>query len=137
MAGSRENITGETPKGGRSDSLAAEKTASSRNNDRAKGERESDDIEMKLLLDAIYLKYHYDFREYAVASLKRERFEEVMADIVADTFRLVLTNWAVIASVAVELRSGHHLSGADLERLIDGRVVVPAEVVIWEGSNVH
>lgn len=34
-------------------------------------ERRSDDIEMKLLLDAIYLKYHYDFREYAVASLKR------------------------------------------------------------------
>lgn len=37
----------------------------------ATDERESDDIEMKLLLDAIYLKYHYDFREYAVASLKR------------------------------------------------------------------
>ena len=28
-------------------------------------------IELKLLLDAIYLKYHYDFRGYAAASLKR------------------------------------------------------------------
>jgi chemotaxis protein methyltransferase CheR len=29
------------------------------------------DIELMLLLDAIYLKYHYDFRGYAQASLKR------------------------------------------------------------------
>ncbi len=29
------------------------------------------DIELKLLIDAIYLKYHYDFRGYAMASLKR------------------------------------------------------------------
>ena len=29
------------------------------------------DIELKLLLDAIYLRYHYDFRSYAVASLRR------------------------------------------------------------------
>jgi len=29
------------------------------------------DIELHLLLDAIYLKYHYDFRRYALASLKR------------------------------------------------------------------
>lgn len=29
------------------------------------------DIELRLLLDAIYLKYHYDFRGYALASLKR------------------------------------------------------------------
>lgn len=29
------------------------------------------DIELRLLLDAIYLKYHYDFRGYAMASLKR------------------------------------------------------------------
>jgi chemotaxis protein methyltransferase CheR len=29
------------------------------------------DIELKLLMDAIYLKYHYDFRGYAMASLKR------------------------------------------------------------------
>lgn len=32
---------------------------------------ENTDIELRLLLDAIYLKYHYDFREYAAASLKR------------------------------------------------------------------
>ena len=29
------------------------------------------DIELHLLVDAIFLKYHYDFRGYAVASLKR------------------------------------------------------------------
>lgn len=29
------------------------------------------DIELRLLLDAIYYKYHYDFRGYAMASLKR------------------------------------------------------------------
>ena len=29
------------------------------------------DIELQLLLEAIYLKYHYDFRGYAMASLKR------------------------------------------------------------------
>jgi chemotaxis protein methyltransferase CheR len=30
-----------------------------------------DDIELRLLLDALYLRYHYDFRAYAPASLKR------------------------------------------------------------------
>ena len=29
------------------------------------------EIELRLLLEAIYLKYHYDFRHYATASLKR------------------------------------------------------------------
>jgi chemotaxis protein methyltransferase CheR len=29
------------------------------------------DIELQLFVDAVYLKYHYDFREYAGASLKR------------------------------------------------------------------
>ena len=29
------------------------------------------DIELRLLIDAIYLKYHHDFRGYAAASLKR------------------------------------------------------------------
>ncbi|HTA66189.1 MAG TPA: CheR family methyltransferase [Xanthomonadaceae bacterium] len=29
------------------------------------------DIELQLLIDAVFLKYHYDFRGYALASLKR------------------------------------------------------------------
>jgi chemotaxis protein methyltransferase CheR len=29
------------------------------------------DIELQLLIDAIYLKYHYDFRQYALSSLRR------------------------------------------------------------------
>jgi len=32
---------------------------------------DSDEIETRLLLDAIYLRYHYDFRSYSPASLKR------------------------------------------------------------------
>lgn len=32
---------------------------------------ETDEIELKLLLDAILSKYHYDFRGYSMASLKR------------------------------------------------------------------
>ncbi len=31
----------------------------------------SEDIEIRLLLDAIFLRYHYDFRSYSPASLKR------------------------------------------------------------------
>ena len=31
----------------------------------------TDDIELKLLLEAIYAKYHYDFRGYSMASIKR------------------------------------------------------------------
>ncbi len=36
------------------------------------------DIELQLLVDAIFLKYHYDFRSYAGASLKR-RLKAAMA----------------------------------------------------------
>jgi chemotaxis protein methyltransferase CheR len=46
------------------------------------------DIELKLLLDAVYLRYHYDFRGYAMSSLRRRmrhamgRFEcERMSDL--------------------------------------------------------
>jgi chemotaxis protein methyltransferase CheR len=34
-------------------------------------QRENEDIEIQLLLEAIYLKYGYDFREYARASIRR------------------------------------------------------------------
>ena len=33
------------------------------------------EIELKLMLDAIYLKYHYDFRHYSPASMKRRMVE--------------------------------------------------------------
>ncbi len=36
-----------------------------------KAKIESEDIELRLLLEAIYQKYHYDFRGYAMASIKR------------------------------------------------------------------
>ena len=43
-----------------------------------------DDIELKLLLEAIYQKYHYDFRDYSPASLKR-RLTHGLADLRCDT----------------------------------------------------
>jgi chemotaxis protein methyltransferase CheR len=43
------------------------------------------DIELHLLIDAIYLKYHYDFRRYAIASLKR-RLLAAMTRFACETF---------------------------------------------------
>jgi chemotaxis protein methyltransferase CheR len=43
------------------------------------------DIELHLLIDAIYLKYHYDFRRYAIASLKR-RLTAAMSRFNCETF---------------------------------------------------
>src|SRR6266702_5256927 len=43
------------------------------------------DIELHLLIDAIYLKYHYDFRGYAPASLKR-RLTAALAPFACQTF---------------------------------------------------
>lgn len=42
------------------------------------------DIEIKLLLEAIYSKYHYDFRQYAFASLKR-RLTQALARLNCET----------------------------------------------------
>ncbi|KZL89026.1 hypothetical protein [Clostridium magnum] len=41
------------------------------NQDEIKGRIESEDIEISLLLQAIYLKYGYDFRNYSNAHMKR------------------------------------------------------------------
>jgi chemotaxis protein methyltransferase CheR len=47
--------------------------------------RRSDfDIELQLLLDAVYLKYQYDFRHYAVASLRR-RIRQAMGRFEVET----------------------------------------------------
>src|SRR3954464_11597359 len=43
------------------------------------------DIELHLLIDAIYLKYHYDFRRYATASIKR-RLTAAMSRFKVETF---------------------------------------------------
>lgn len=42
------------------------------------------DIELGLLLDAIFKKYHYDFRSYAAASLKR-RVQAALSDFGCET----------------------------------------------------
>ena len=36
-----------------------------------KAENAIDDIEIRLLIEAIFRKYHYDFRGYSMASIKR------------------------------------------------------------------
>lgn len=41
-------------------------------------EAELFDLEVRLLLEAVYLRYHYDFRDYAVSSLRR-RMRHAMA----------------------------------------------------------
>lgn len=47
-------------------------------------ENENFDIEMRLLIEAIYHKFHYDFRGYAAASLKR-RLKTAMGRLRCDT----------------------------------------------------
>jgi chemotaxis protein methyltransferase CheR len=46
------------------------------------------EIELQLLLDAVYLKYHYDFRSYALASLKR-RVKAAMERFSCDSLSLL------------------------------------------------
>lgn len=45
---------------------------------------ERDDIELRLLLEAIYLKYHYDFRSYSLAAVKR-RVQRALSKFDCDT----------------------------------------------------
>lgn len=64
----------------------------------------SDDVELVLLLEAIYQKYHYDFRGYAVTSLRRrltQARERFQCDSLSQLQDLVLHD----ASVLPELLS--------------------------------
>ncbi|WP_315386989.1 CheR family methyltransferase [uncultured Stenotrophomonas sp.] len=47
-------------------------------------ESELFDLELKLLLEAVYQRYHYDFRDYALASLRR-RMRHAMARFDCDS----------------------------------------------------
>src|SRR4051794_35590294 len=47
-----------------------------------------DELEMRALLEAIYLRYHYDFRSYSPASLKR-RLQAASAQMGAGTLPLL------------------------------------------------
>ena len=44
-----------------------------------------EDIEIRLLLEALFLKYHYDFRNYALASIKR-RLKKAREQLGFETF---------------------------------------------------
>jgi len=44
-----------------------------------------EDIEIRLLLEALFLKYHYDFRNYAMASIKR-RLKQAREQLGFETF---------------------------------------------------
>ena len=48
----------------------------------------TEDIELRLLLDAIYRKYHYDFRDYAMASVKR-RMHQALEQFGCRSFSLL------------------------------------------------
>ncbi len=45
----------------------------------------SEEIEIRLLLDAIFQKFHYDFREYSAASLRR-RLTQALSALAVPTF---------------------------------------------------
>ena len=52
-----------------------------------------DEIEMRLLLEAVYSRYHYDFRQYASASLRRrlsQALTRLRCDTVADLQHKIL-----------------------------------------------
>jgi chemotaxis protein methyltransferase CheR len=58
-------------------------------------ETESEILELRLLQDAIFLKYGYDFRDYSQASLKRRVFHRMKASglsNVSEAIHLVLTD---------------------------------------------
>lgn len=46
---------------------------------------DTEDIELRLLLEALYLKYHYDFRGYSMASVKR-RLTQACEQLDCQTF---------------------------------------------------
>lgn len=48
----------------------------------------NEDIEIKLLLEAIYLKYGYDFRDYAKASIKRRLLHRLSASRLETIWRM-------------------------------------------------
>lgn len=47
-----------------------------------------EDIEIRLLLEALFLKYHYDFRNYAIASIKR-RLRQARQQLGMPTFSVM------------------------------------------------
>lgn len=51
-------------------------------------EHDSDDIEIRLLLEAIYRRYHYDFRSYSMASVKR-RLKQALKHFDCRSFSLL------------------------------------------------
>ena len=51
----------------------------------------TEDIEIRLLLEALFLKYHYDFRNYAMASIKR-RLRQAREQLGFSTFSALQEN---------------------------------------------
>ena len=62
----------------------------------------TEDIEIRLLLDALYLRYHYDFRNYASASLKR-RLNQAREQLGFPTFSALQENLLHDASMLPRL----------------------------------
>lgn len=64
----------------------------------------TEDIEIKLLLEAIFRKYHYDFRGYSMASLKR-RLSQAKEHFACQSFSLLQDRILHDPSVLPELLS--------------------------------
>ena len=51
-----------------------------------------DEIELRLLIEAIYLRYSYDFRDYSKASLKR-RVRQAQTQLDCPTISPCASRW--------------------------------------------
>jgi len=77
-------------------------------------------------------------RAYAgVSAMKRGEFAAAMMDVVEAVVALITANWALIEAVVDALLARRYLLNADLLRLVAARAVVPAEIMIWGGADVH
>lgn len=67
---------------------------------------ENQDIEVRLLIEALFLKYGYDFRNYSQAHLKRRilsRFQRSGCKNIAEMIHLVLNDSRIVEKILMDL----------------------------------
>ena len=81
---------------------------------------DTEGIELDLLVEAIFRKYHYDFRDYSAASLKRRLLQALEPQASYEAVAQRLT--------ALPVPNHHHLAAPpqDMVRLADGTIVSAA-----------
>ncbi len=75
----------------------------------------TEDIELRLLLEALFLKYHYDFRKYAMASVKR-RMNQAMLYFRCNSFSMLQEKILHSPSIIPELLSFLTVQVSDMFR---------------------